>query len=459
MGKKLFISAAIVIILFGFIFLSTVAGSFIFSKVSPVQIAQDEAIMPVLAADLPQSDNMNGTVEDMAVELNSIQEEVIGIRHLLPNETIHRNTLNSKEFNNRVENEWLADITDEELRSNTLMYALLDVLEPDFDLYGFTVDLYSEQVAGFYDDESKEMVVIQGGLFGGPERMTYAHEFTHLLQDQNYDLKNGLGLSDESFKEDGDAYGAVQALVEGDAVMTEYLWYQMYATDADTADVQQFSTELYTPVYDNSPWFIQNELLFPYQFGLEFVHSIYVEKGWDGVEAVYDSPPVSTEQIMHPERYPDDVPVKVSLAPLQDALSGDWQMLSESTFGEAYWYLTLMQQQDAAAPDVPTIWEAVKGWGGDRYQLYADEAGDQVIFVLQTVWDTEEDAKEFMDAYKTYAKLRWENFDKTADAISSVDEIFGDVKMQRNGLQTTWIFAPNEVHMDMVMNALSLVQD
>lgn len=459
MGKKLFISAGIVVILFGFIFLATVAGSFLISQVSPMQTANHEALMPVLSSSLPDSNNMNDEVEKMAAELDTIQQQVIGIRNLAPNETIYRNTLTPAEFRRRISDEWLADYSDEDIRRDTLFYALLDVVEPDFDMYGFIVDLYSEQVAGFYDSDSKEMVVIQGGLFGGPERMTYAHEFTHLLQDQNYDLENGLNLSEEFFEEDSDAFNAIQALVEGDAVLTEYLWYQIYATDQDMMDINQFAMEVNTQVYDNAPWFIQNELLYPYQYGLEFLHTIYADEGWAGVEAVYANPPVSTEQIMHPERYPLNLPMKVKLDALEDVLSDDWRLLDESSFGEAYWYLTLMQQQDPEIPDVPIIWEAVKGWGGDRYRLYVEDVSSDVIFVLQTVWDSEDDAKEFMDAYKTYAKLRWNGFNQQGTAILNTDAFFNNVQMQRSGSTTTWIFAPDETHMDIVLNALHPAQD
>ena len=456
MGKKLFISASIVVLLFGFIFLSTVVSSYLIAQVAPIQTANNETIMTVPSGSLPESENMNDEVEKMAVDLDTIQEEVIGIRNLAPTDTIHRNTLSPETFHERIQQDWLADYTDEDIRRDTLIYSLLDVVEPDFDLYGFILDLYSEQVAGFYDDESKEMVVIQGGLFGGPERMTYAHEFTHLLQDQNYGLEDGLNMSDELIEDDMDGYMAVQALVEGDAVMTEYLWFQLYATDQDQMDVNQFSMELNTPVFDNAPWFIQNELLYPYQFGLEFIHTVYVNEGWSGVESVYDNPPVSTEQIMHPERYPLDVPLKVSLKELEGVFPNGWQMIAESSFGEAYWYLTLMQQQNPDAADIPTIWEAVKGWGGDQYRLYVDDASGEVIFVLQTVWDTENDAKEFVNAYKTYAQLRWDDVEKRQDAIVNLDKDFGDVQMARNGTTTTWIFAPDDAHMDLVRDALQL---
>ncbi|MBI9049594.1 MAG: hypothetical protein JEZ00_09250 [Anaerolineaceae bacterium] len=458
MGKKLFITGAIILILFGSIFLSTVFGSFLISRVSPVRVAQSQALMPIAYDAIPKSENMNSDAEEITNQLDTLQEEVIGIRHLMPDETIYRNMLSQPELRERITDVWLADYTDEDIRRDTLVYALLGVIEPDFDLKGFIVDLYSEQIAGFYDGETKEMVVIQGGLFGGLERMTYAHEFTHLLQDQNYNFDEGLNLNDELYLDDMDAYVAIQALVEGDAVMTEYLWYQMYATADDQMDVQQFAQQMYTPVYDTAPWFIKNELLYPYQFGLEFIHTIYVEQGWDGVEAVYANPPASTEQIMHPERYLVDPPVTVSLSTLADTLPDDWEKIAGSSFGEGQLYLTLMNMQGGDTADTVTIWEATKGWGGDQYQLYVQADTDEVIFVLKTQWDTEDDAVEFMETFSVSAKQRWANV-SDGDQITALDPNFGNVQMHRDVDSTYWIFAPNDASLNMILNGLLLIRD
>ena len=455
MGKKLIISGAIMILLAGFTFLASVFASFLFSRIIPLQISQPQELMEVSQADLPVSENLNDVSANLDQELTQLQQEVISIRQLRPYETIYRNTLTSEELRERINNDFFADYTDEDLHRDTVVYSLLGVIEPDFDLYDFIVDLYSEQIAGFYDDETKEMVVIQGDNFGGPERMTYTHEFTHLLQDQNYGFKDGLNFSEELLETDMDAYLAMQSLIEGDAVMTEYLWYQMFATDVDQMDVQQFSLEMVTPIYDNAPWFIRNELLFPYQYGLEFIHTLYLEKGWAGVEALYDMPPVSTEQIMHPERYPDDMPVAVGLSELEKVLPNNWNKIADTTFGEAYLYLLLMNGEDEESANLAGIWEAVKGWGGDHYQLYMDQENGDIVFTLKTVWDTEQDALEFADAFETYAEIRWPDGD-AQDGYHAEDFNFANVNFYQRGEQTYWIFAPDKEITNSIIEALNI---
>jgi hypothetical protein len=456
MGKNLFISGSILLLLAGFIFLAALTAGMVYARVDPLQVAQSETLIPVKQDELPPSENLSEISSNMDKELNQLEEEVISIRQLMPDETIYRNTLDADGLRERVITDFFADYTDEDIKRDTTVYALLGVIEPDFDLYSFIIDLYSEQIAGFYDDNTKEMVVVQGGDFGGPERMTYAHEFTHLLQDQTYGLEDGLNLSQELLDKDMDAYAARQALVEGDAVMTEYLWYQLFATDEDNLDVQQFATELSTPIYDSAPGFLKNELLFPYQFGLEFVHTIYVEQGWEGVQNLYANPPLSTEQIMHPERYPDDVPQTVSLDGLASAIPEGWDKIADSTFGEAYMYQLLLNNQDSQFIDISNIWEAAKGWGGDHYQIYMDE-NDDVIFVLRTIWDTENDAEQFSSAFTDYAKTRWTDIDLKQDSGFQVeDAYFHQVRFMQTGSETWWIVTPDGAITDAVIAAMQM---
>jgi hypothetical protein len=457
MGKKLLLSGGILLLLAGFIVCGAFIGIILFAKIKPVQVAQPVNLMPVDAAALPVSENLTVFSVDLDQELNQLQQDVIGVRQLMPDETIYRNTLSPDELRERVVNDFFADYTEDDIQRDTLLYALLGVIEPDFDLYGFIIDLYSEQIAGFYDDETKEMVVVQGGDFGGPERMTYAHEFTHLLQDQNYDFENGLKLNDELLDENMDRYAAIQSLVEGDAVMSEYLWYQDFATDADNMDVQQFSMEMVTPIYDQAPPFIQNELLFPYQFGLDFVHSVYSAQGWEGVAALYENPPQSTEQILHPERYPDDLPITVTLEDNTSLLPFGWRKLHESTMGEEYLYLLLNGGVKDGYTDVSTVWEAVKGWGGDRYQLYIHDDSGAVVFVLKIVWDSEQDAEEFSAAFQAYAANRWPEGSATgADQFSAMDAHFEQVSFSRKGAETTWMFTPDETTTSLLRDSLGL---
>ena len=246
---------------------------------------------------------------NIAVQMDDIESKVSLLRGLLPVSPVQRGLLTPDELRAQMEEDIYEDSTPEEIADDGNALSILGLLPPDYDLQALYVELMTEQVAGFYDPETKEMYVVQGGDFKGPERMTYAHEFTHVLQDQTYDLQNGLNSNPDYCEEHTEYCAAVNALIEGDATLTESLWFFRYATAQDKQDVTDFYNSYSSPVYDSSPYYLQQDLLFPYQYGLEFVQSLYDVNGFASVDEAFRNPPVSSEQIHAPRslpgRYPD----------------------------------------------------------------------------------------------------------------------------------------------------------
>ena len=108
--------------------------------------------------------------------MDGIQDEVIEIRGLNPTTDIPRALLSPDQLRRNVTEDFLAEYTPEDARNDTILLSTLGLLAQDFNLLTFYEDLYNEQIAGYYDDETKEMYVVSGSSFGGPEKMTYAHE-------------------------------------------------------------------------------------------------------------------------------------------------------------------------------------------------------------------------------------------------------------------------------------------
>jgi hypothetical protein len=111
------------------------------------------------------------------------------------------------------------------------------------------------------------MYVVSDEGFNGTERMTYAHEFTHVLQDQTYDLENGLKDNEAYCKNETEYCAAITALIEGDATLSEQYWFYKYSTDLDKSQVQEFQNSYTSPVYDSAPAYMKEDFLFPYQYG------------------------------------------------------------------------------------------------------------------------------------------------------------------------------------------------
>ena len=336
-----------------------------------------------------------------------------------------------------------------------MVLSSLGLLPGEFDLKGFYQSLYSEQIAGFYDEETKEIYVVQGQDFGGSEKLTYSHEFTHVLQDQVYGLEEGLGLNDEVCEEDSERCAAVQALIEGDASQTEILWFQTYASREDYLDLMDMFDQMNTPVLDSAPPFMSADLYFPYEKGFAFVQSLYDQGGFEAVDDAYLNPPVSTEQILHPERYPDDIPLTVELPDLEPVLGNSWRLFDQNVMGEWYTYLILNKSYEDSYQITETqALDAAEGWGGDAYAVYLNENTDEAIFIMDTYWDTQEDADEFILAFGQYASKRW---GPVSDSIMDAD-IWQDDSITASfwhvDNRTLWVMAPNSELVEIVLSEI-----
>jgi hypothetical protein len=397
-----------------------------------------------------------GFSEDLIAAMDLIETQVIRLRGLQPTGPVVRDLISVEELEEIVVNDLFSDYTDEDVHQDVLELSTLGLLAEDFNLKEFYNLLYTEQIAGFYDNELKEMYVVQGEKFGGSEKLTYAHEYTHVLQDQVYGLDEGLGLNDEGWEEDSERCAAIQALIEGDATTTEIIWFQNYATQEDYQDYLEAYTDFKSPVFDSAPPYMAADLYFPYEYGYEFVDLLYQAGGYEAVDAAYVNLPLSTEQILHPERYPDDKPVKVELPDLTELLGGDWFMVDENVMGEWYTYLILGKAYDESfqLPEALAS-EAAEGWGGDAYAFYIDEATEDVVFIEDMVWDTAQDADEYFEAFIKYADLRWTSENETINGYHTWSGDQGIVVLLQEGGRTLWVIAPDREIMESLLTALT----
>ena len=376
--------------------------------------------------------------DEVIAQMNEIEDQVVILRGLQPIRLVDRILLTQDELEQQVIDDFLADYTHEEAANDALVLALLGLLEPEFDLWNFYVDLYREQVAGYYDDEIEQMAIICGTDFGGSERITYAHEYTHSLQDQTYDLEDGLGYSDERCEVDSQRCVAIQALVEGDATLLQGQWMRTYATEEDWADLFELAASFESPVLESAPSFLQQDLLFPYTAGYGFVRDLYLAGGWAAVDNAYLDPPLTTEQILHSERYPTDTPVWLEVPELNTDLGDEWLEIDRNVLGE--WYTRLMLTE--YLPNEVAI-EAAEGWGGDYYLAFYNHQTSQGAIVLVTQWDTMRDVHEFDAALRDYSDSRFgERRTSSTYEATWLDEA-AYVIVERLSNQTLWILAPD----------------
>jgi hypothetical protein len=280
------------------------------------------------------------------------------------------------------------------LAEKSRLFVDLGLLPPGSSLEQLELDLQSSQVIGFYDPVSKGLYVLsESGGVGALEKITFSHEFTHALQDQNFGLdKLALDTPEQS-----DRDLARTALPEGDATLAMTLWSSRYmslpellsvAGDSGAAAQQQ--------QLDAAPPILRDTLEFPYFQGLTFVRGIYARGGWAAVDRVYANPPASTSQILHPDLYAQGVtPVQVGVPAVPSSLPG-WQLTTQDTLGEyelGVW-LAGAGERNAGTAD------AVSQWGGDRVALYEGPNGQWAV-VLVTAWRSADGATAFDGAVRT----------------------------------------------------------
>lgn len=426
---------------------------------SPTEISNptptEEASEPLPTAEATEPPPEESISPDIAAQMEQIESEVISLRNLQPSGTVKRSLLTRSQLREKLETDFFEDYTPEEARDDSIVLAALGLLESGFDMFTFYQDLLSEQIAGQYDHTKKEMDVIQGVGFGGPERLTYAHEYAHALQDQNFDIENGLNYTDESCEEDSERCAAVQALLEGDASMLELEWFTNYSTNQDLIDIQNFYADYESPVYDSAPAFLREDFIFPYTFGQAFVEYLYNISGWDAVDEAYRNVPVSTEQILHPERYPLDQPENIEIPDLSPSLGDGWFELDKGVMGEWYTFLILAhgQQPEARLADFEAQ-AASDGWGGDVYVVYYNEQTGSVVLILHTSWESVNDANQFYNAFQKHSTARFgEPTDVQIDRLGWTHP-GGYTQLNTQNQFTTWILAPDLGMVEMIRSTI-----
>ncbi|MBC7253205.1 MAG: hypothetical protein H5T72_04460 [Actinobacteria bacterium] len=342
-------------------------------------------------------------VDRSAIE--EVLEQVKGIRGLNADSGVPVDYLSQDQLRERMIQDFEEENPEEEIRTASEIMVMLGFIDPELDLYGLYIDLYTEQIAGFYDAEENRMFLISEEQRMGPmDRYILAHELTHYLQDSNFDLQRPPFYDPPEAEEetDDDAAFAATCLVEGDAMLTSRLWLTRYMDPSDLLEMQRESGEFSTEVLDSAPEYIRDGLLFPYQEGEKFVEYLHRRGGFGNVDEAFRRPPKSTEQIYHPEKYlSGEDPVPLELADLSGELGEGWELAYDNVLGEFdvfELFKPYMRRDDAE--------EAAAGWGGNIYHYYRDAKGEKVLIQLYA-WDGEDDASEFVAAYSNYLKKRF----------------------------------------------------
>jgi hypothetical protein len=332
------------------------------------------------------------------------------------------------EMDRRLEESFRAYYPKDLYDRRTFAWRTIGVIPPDADLHEAYRAFLTGDVVGFYDPETGELVYEGSGDLGFAERLTLAHELTHALDDQIFDLKRLDAMTSACLDERS---AAALGLVEGSA---QYFAAASIAENPDI-DLGDLLDAIAAAMAGGSPPagvppFLYAINTWPYTAGMTFVGTLVGEGGTAAVDHAFEHFPVSTEQVTHPDLYPADRPAAVDIPDVTRALGPAWGDLDAMTIGEEWLRAMLELRLDGGTADA-----AAAGWNGGGYRAFTD--GTDIVVVLRTAWDSADDAAAFANALGT-----WASTDQVTPTVTQKGEI------------VTALFATSEAARDAAAEAL-----
>ena len=291
-----------------------------------------------------------------------------------------------------------ADTTPAEMHAAEVLLRAFGLAPKDFGYRTFLVKLLTEQVAGYYDPKAQQFYLADWIELDG-QKPVMAHELTHALQDQHFNLKR----FEKWPKGDSDAELAAHALIEGDATLAMTLYMEKHPLVALAFIRSLGAQEAASEQFRQAPRALRESLLFPYEEGSTWATQLYKRGGWEMVSQAFTKLPQSSEQILHPDKYFSyEAPQKLALPDFK-ILGPSWKRIDYDVNGEWGCYLIL----DEFLKNQSESKQATAGWGGDRFALYETGKADEFFIAQLTAWDTPTDAREFFEAYAKRVSKRY----------------------------------------------------
>jgi hypothetical protein len=288
----------------------------------------------------------------------------------------------------------------EEIRVEELSLKKLGFVPQDYDLKKSTIELLTEQTAAFYDFHRKKLYITDWASSNLQDE-ALIHEMAHALADQNFSLEK----FSSKVEEDSEKSLARQAVVEGQAVWLSREVLLHHGVDINSQPDKPSEPEEKYPVFDKAPLYFQQTLMFPYNEGEQFQKAVVQKFGKEGYTRVFRNPPVSAQQILHPELYFS------ALAPLDPDLPEikGMKRLVEGPLGELDHSILLQQYagEDAAHETSPH-------WRGGRYRIYENKKENRSVLVYRSIWNSEASAGRFFVQYQLVLKGKWKTMETTS---------------------------------------------
>ncbi|PLS75361.1 MAG: hypothetical protein CYG61_07795 [Actinobacteria bacterium] len=362
-------------------------GRMVADRVPAVEAAGSVPAEDQAEAEVESSTTTTGTLTPTTAELDTavkeLQSFVEQARGLAFKHPVDVALLDDAPFEEKVLS--LAGVSSDELERTAKVLQALGLLEPGADFEQLVTETLAEGVAGLYDPQAKKMLV-RGTKPTKAVRRTLVHELTHALDDQWFGLhRPGLADDDESRQ-------AFMGVVEGDAERIEAEWMatlsyeERLQANSHPSGGESWLSSSIEPV-------LAQALAFQYVVGPPFVRDVLGAGGRELLDKTFSSPPRTSEQLMHPERFlAGDDPKRVA-----PPVPGRGPVVDRGVLGERGLLQVLQPLGHRATP-------AAEGWGGDRYVAW--DEGSRTCLRANVVMDTPQEASELVSAMQALAAKR-----------------------------------------------------
>jgi hypothetical protein len=356
----------------------------------------------------PASDG--GAAGDFAAAADEVLNQMSEITGLKARTALKKSLRSREQIRAYVIKEMNEDKNEAERYAGQRSAEAFGLLPKGFNLDAFMVDLLTEQIAGLYDPKAHEFYVADW-IPIADQKMVMAHELTHALEDQHFQIE----AWSKAARPNDDAELARESVLEGSA-MAAMVDYLLQGTGRSLQDLPDIDPSMLigdmesTPMLKKAPPFLKDALVFPYLDGLNFSAAVLRPEGWSALPGVFAKPPMSTQQILHPELYKSGkVPSPVTLPSMDKELGADWKKLEDNIMGEFGWKEVLKQflGETKATP-------VSDGWDGDRYVVYENKQSKKLLLITRLRLATEQDRDHF---FATYSQAFAKKYDKRSGEV------------------------------------------
>jgi hypothetical protein len=352
------------------------------------------------------SGQIAGTSPEFIKAADEVLAEMSKLLDLPIKEPLKKSLRTKQEIREYLIREEKEDKNDAERYADDKTLEAFGLIPKGFPLESFMLDVLTDQVAGLYDPKAKEFYIADW-IPIDEQRQVMAHELTHALEDQSFHIDPWI----KAARPNDDAELARDSVSEGSALaaMFDYGLREQKASVRDLPDMsaliranalEEMSKD---PNLAKAPICIRDELLFPYLAGTTFVQEfLKAHTGWADLKLIFENPPVSTQQIIHPDLYLSGTkPVKVTLPDWKGIVPADWKLLEENAMGE--FGLDEILKQFAGQQGGATLSPA---WAGDRYATFENSKTKHLSLVFRLTLDNADDAARFFGKYSEVLEIK-----------------------------------------------------